>query len=370
MELAFARRKDGIKPTGLLNYGAGKSFTSEPAEGGVNAEAAWAVYGNNAKGLNVNVVDIDLAWRSSHVDFPTSLLGFDAIADLDLKSDLINQHAFYSDYILDQAFVSHGNAMVGILAAPDNEFGATGIAPLATVGLQTTDRLVGGGGDVCEALPYAVTRAGYGGIVVVPHGETAFGYEVPIEWDAACYSAIEIATANRTTVVLAAGNSSSTNLDNAVFGGAFNRNVRDSGSIIVAMSFIDRREPFPGTTYGSRIDAHAPGADDLYTLYQLNTYQDFDGTSAASAVVAGALTSIQGIAKATRGITLSPNNFRSLINVEGVAQTHQLSTDIGRMPDILKAAQTGIARIYPVYVPNPNPQAASLVPAVMLLLDD
>ena len=65
------------------------------------------------------------------------------------------------------------------------------------------------------------------------------------------------------------------------------------------------------------------------------------------------------------GITLSAREIRSLIRIEGVAQTGQLNKPISRMPDILKAAQIGIPRIMAI-----RAQAATLVPPTMLLLNE
>lgn len=80
-------------------------------------------------------------------------------------------------------------------------------------------------------------------------------------------------------------------------------------------------------------------------------------------MIAGAISSIQSIARGIFGITLSAREMRNLIKVEGVAQTVGLpGRPIGRLPDILKVAQIGIPRVMSI-----RAQAASNVPPTMLL---
>ena len=370
VEFAYANAQQNMVLSGSYSYADGKTFLSSGPFGGVNAEAAWSKYGKAAKGKDVNVIVVDQAWRKSHVNFPLNLLGFERINDTQLRNDLINQHEGFSEFwsARQESLPLHGNAVVGILAGLDNGIGMTGIAPNANIGLQTVDRLVGGGGDVCEALPYAIARAGYGGIVVVPIAKTYAGHHVPVEWDPACYSAIETAKAPGLNVLIvsSAGNID-TDLDDPIYQGLFDRSVRDSGAIIVAMSKVDSREPMPNSTYGSRIDAHAPGSG-LHTIALDDTYTMFGGSSGAASVVGGALASIQAIAKTFYHRTLTYADMRNLINTEGIAQTHSLNRNIGRMPDIYKSAEVGLQRLFPE--PEKVPVSSVLSGILMLLLGE
>ncbi len=389
VELAYAKDTQDALPAGDTFYSPGKSFLSEPSSGGVNARAAWNLYGAPAKGQNVNVIDLEHTWRKSHSDFPSNLIGFEnSGATQSELTLLLSRYATYSEYLGTVPFLDpvHGNGVIGIIAAKDNNIGITGIAPLSRVGLQPTRAISGAGQKLCQLLPFAANRAGSGGIVVAPLAKPFNGRDAPIDWDPACFSAIRSASDTGKIIVISAGNTSvdldgtsfdmDENDDGIIDYKYYNRQENDSGAIVVAMSEVDNRKPHfapfngnnYGTNYGSRIDAHAPYGPITLALPPIAT-TTFGGTSGAAAIVAGALASIQGIAK-SQGKTLNAIQMRSLIKNEGVPQTHDLNQAISRLPNILKFAQNGLPRLFPP-PPPPNPQAAKIIPPItLLLLDD
>jgi hypothetical protein len=174
----------------------------------------------------------------------------------------------------------------------------------------------------------------------------------PAESISSVFDAIQTAVANGFVVVEAAGNGN-VNLDQAACGTAFDRSVRDSGAIIVGAgkppsSGADReRESF--STYGSRVDLQGWGSSVMTTGYGF-FYTDpsdptnpnrwytafFNGTSSASAIVAGAAVNLQGIALAHFGTPLDPSEIRKLLVATGSAQLGNTSEHIGPRPDLFR----------------------------------
>src|SRR5262249_7272540 len=127
------------------------------------------------------------------------------------------------------------------------------------------------------------------------------------------------------------------------------RTIRDSGTIMVGASTSTDRSPLPtiriqnglryGTNFGARVDCYAIG-ENIETTAKNGTppYTPFfDGTSGASAIIAGAAISVQSIAEATYGFRLSPQQMRSILsnNLYGTPSLNGRDIDkIGVMPDL------------------------------------
>jgi hypothetical protein len=131
----------------------------------------------------------------------------------------------------------------------------------------------------------------------------------------------------------------------------------DSGAIMVAAA--RNIEPRKGKAYpakwsptsdsncGSRIDCFAQGESVSTLNYDStnptqNLYTDlFNGTSAASAIIAGAALCVQGMAQENLGAPLSPINLRDALKI-GTPSQFPDTDKIGVMPDLLKVAKTHI----------------------------
>jgi hypothetical protein len=157
------------------------------------------------------------------------------------------------------------------------------------------------------------------------------------------YDAIATATANGVVVVEAAGNGSA-NLDDAAYGGRFNRAVRDSGAILVGASTSTTRVPMCWTNFGGRVDVHGWGENvvtmgygDLFSSGEDQYYTSFfSGTSSASPIVTGAAASVQGAARASGRAALDSRAMRSLLAGTGTAQAND-ARRIGPLPDLRRA---------------------------------
>jgi serine protease len=180
------------------------------------------------------------------------------------------------------------------------------------------------------------SKLGPGDVILLEYSVDADGvYEIPVECTQDVFSAIRIAVALGITVVEAAGNGFN-NLDSI---SGFSR-TNDSGAILVGASepiTLAPWNPTPGqgTNYGSRIDVFAWGEDvattgsdhdddtaDQSQAYcpdptQLPPVNAFGGTSAASAIIAGAAMIVQSIAKQKLGSPLTPACLRTLFTKHG-----------------------------------------------------
>jgi hypothetical protein len=101
----------------------------------------------------------------------------------------------------------------------------------------------------------------------------------------------------------------------------------------------------PQTNYGTRIDCYA-WADGVWTTFcqatedwgsppTNNCYGNFNGTSSATAIIAGAALCVQGVVKA-RGGLLTPGQMRALLSdpLTGTKSANPATDGIGVMPDL------------------------------------
>lgn len=307
---------------------------TDPAPLGVDAQYAASIPGGRGEGATC--VDIEGGWQTTHEDFPP--IAF-------------TSGTYEADWI------EHGTAVVGVIAAVDNGFGVTGIAADATVGVAS---IFGTGGGTASAITTAAAQAGPGGVILIEvhYGgpdtvdctcnEPQCNY-IAVEYHIAEFDAISTATANGVIVVEAAGNGS-VDLDHPAYGGYFNRQVRDSGAILVGASVSSGRTPACWTNHGTRVDVHGwgdsvvtLGGGGLYrgTLGEDDEYMSgFSGTSSGSAILAGVATALQGVAIQNLGQALTPGQLRALLTATGTPQSGGLDDLIGPLPDMRVAIDT------------------------------
>jgi len=120
-------------------------------------------------------------------------------------------------------------------------------------------------------------------------------------------------------VVEAVGNGT-VNLNDTVYQGRFNRSKRDSGALLVGAGTSDIRAPMCLSNYGMRLDLQGwgdsivtSGYGDLAAADPTEFYTEkFGGTSGAAAIVAGAVASLQGVAK--KGVTCWTRRWCSMLS--------------------------------------------------------
>jgi len=227
-------------------------------------------------------------------------------------------------------FDFHGNAVFGLVGSGADGFGITGIAPAA--GLRIVYPFQRGTYDLASAILLAAEGLTAGDVLLIEQQTgTRLGLG-PVSADPATFDAIAVAVASGLHVVEPAGNGG-VDLDSPVFEGWFSLD-NDSGAILVAAAEHPSGELASYSGFGSRIDlrvpvgdAIAPSSDDGPTdLFfpggdRRQAYTaDFSGTSGASAIVAGAIASLQGISRELYGAADPPSVLRDRLRLAGRAQ--------------------------------------------------
>lgn len=245
----------------------------------------------------------------------------------------------------------HGAAVLGILCAREDGAGAEGIVPGAEgFAVSSVDQY--GAADLQAAIQRAATHLRPGDVLLIEaqiYESATSGCRVPVEAVGdASFWAIATLVANDIVVVEAGGNGDEWTGEPIDFDAyadpvsgdpVLTRAFRDSGAILVSGADMPAPPTFPtmarsySAPYGDRIDCFAWG-NGVYTCWDgaAAYVADFSGTSAATAIVAGAAILLQDVAKNTRSTTLTPARIRELFR--DAANTPCGTEAIGRMPNL------------------------------------
>lgn len=301
-----------------------------PAPHGIDAPAAWR---RGHRGAGVWFADIEGGWNAAHEDLP---------------GDRIRHVA--GTPIRDHTWRAHGTAVLGEVVGRDNGRGVMGIAP-------DVERVVTasiGGIGVADAIDRAARELRAGDVLLIElQGGGPRGRYLPVEyWDDA-FDVISVHTKRGVVVIEAAGNGAE-NLDHPSYRGAFDRNQRDSGAIMIGAGGPPRegfrdRERLDFSNFGGRVDVQGWGrkvatldygdlqaCDDDENQADRHYTNEFSGTSSASPIVAGAAVILQSIARQQNRV-LSPLELRELLRRTGTPQAGDTSEQIGPRPDLARA---------------------------------
>lgn len=284
-----------------------------------------ADYGNTfagGSGLGITIADVETGWTDDHEDISHQALGN--------YVGLTPQH-----YPWD-----HGTAVLGELVGEHNASGVRGSVYKAGVLMSTHQ---GSSSNIPTAIMNAIAAVGPGDAVVLE--VQCFGTPpgpFPCEYVASTFSSVEAATANGIHVFAAAGNGDN-DLDSAPYGGLFDRNVRDSGAVMVGASDGSSLNKASFSNYGTRCDAHGWGFNVATTGYgdlqggpATEEYTNgFSGTSSATPIVTGAGLILNGIEMSVHGAPLDPLVLRSLLTTTGTPQGS--GGQIGPRPNVRDA---------------------------------
>jgi hypothetical protein len=302
--------------------------------GGIGIDEVSAIEGTD--GAGTAFVDVEYGWILEH-------------EDLELTSAAIIDDAT----IVNPYNPNHGAAVLGILTGRPNAYGVTGLVPAATVMLapqQTEEH----GNNIARAISNAIANLAAGDVILletqvwVCDGQAAFG---PSEWRQAIFDVVQTATSLGIVVVAAVGNgyengvqNLGVDLDSPDCNGLFDRDVRDSGAIIVGAGEAATRNKTGFSSYGSRVDVQAWGDRTVMTTGfgdhfipepadELQAYTaQFSGTSSAAPMVVGAALAIQGARLAAGKQPLDSYAMRDLLTSTGIPQG--TGGHIGPLPSV------------------------------------
>lgn len=338
VEIAYFQPK--AEPAGTLEEATAPNYQPlqdyrEVAPTGVDADFANSQTGGD--GAGVKIIDVEGAWRHSHIDLT-------AAAGSHIAGAILN----------DLSWRNHGTAVLGEMIANDDSQGVVGICPGAAVGTVSIGSL-----STEEALLIAADNLQPGDVILIelqapgPHYNfqirlDQLGY-VCMEYWQAIFDAIQYCWASGLTVVEAAGNGAE-NFDNGTYyQDLFDTTYRNSHAIIAGAGHppVDgnnlERESF--SNYGERVNLQGYGSDvyttgygDLYGNIEDSFYTaSFSGTSSASPIVAGSVACLQGRYKALYETPLSADQIRHILVSTGSPQQGMVSQHIGPRPDLADA---------------------------------
>ncbi len=325
----------------------------EAAPVGIDADYANSLAGGDGSG--VTIIDIEGAWQTTHEDLDKAASGI-----------------ILGEPVSAPAWRNHGTAVIGIMIAGDNGYGITGICPGADIGMVSV-----GNWSTAEAIYAAVDTLQAGDIILIelhaPGPRYNFqprpdqlGY-VCMEYWQADYDAMLYAWAKGIVVVEPAANGAE-DLDDVLYGALFDTTWRNSHAIMVgagypAASADDlKRQDF--SNYGERVNLQGYGSGVYSTgygsLFNGGGDEDqyytaiFNGTSAASPIVAGAAACLQGHYLATYATALTADIIRDILAATGTPQAGDTSEHIGPRPNLLAAVAilTGPPSLYaaPIFI--------------------
>jgi hypothetical protein len=320
---------------------------------GIDARFAWAKdggdgnTGGNGNGI-VQFIDIEQGWNLNHEDLEAARISL-------LPGGV------------DKQYKAHGTSVLGIVLAQNNTVGCIGITPFVSAKVASIWRIDpdssnpenGQIKNIADAILEAIDSLQAGDVMLIEAQLTDQDQIVnnllPVEVEPAIFDAITVGV-NLDIIIIEAGGNKGIDMDNFKNESEkFVLNRRhpdfrddwDSGAIMVGASTSSvphrRKRGRSGTNYGSRIDCYAWGANINTASTNTNGSRSlytstFSGTSGASAIIAGAVISIQSMKEKVDGNKYDPYEIRKILRDEtcGTASSTPETDKIGLMPDLKK----------------------------------
>jgi serine protease len=287
----------------------------DPAPNGIDTRVARVIPGG--RGEQLQICDIETGLIVDHEDIP-----------LATAVNVIGPNTSPTD---------HGLAVAGEMLSNKNGYGVTGGVYRARYKFHSHRSI-----NWASSVNTAAANSQPGDIIVLevqlpcPNGASV----CPMESRQDVFDAVRNATLAGKHVIAAAGNGTQ-NLDNAAFNNAFNRTVRDSGSIIVGATNGVQLARASFSNFGSIVDANGWGFNVVTTGYgdlffpvgdQRQKYTaTFSGTSSATPIVTNAAAATISAAKQQLGRTLTVAEVRALLRAHG---TDVPGGSIGKRPNL------------------------------------
>jgi len=325
----------------------------QAAPEGVDAFYVWPkLDGTGFKGGSgegQRLLDIEYGWRLDHEDLKAHNIP-------PPPNDPNSTDALHRD---------HGTSVLGIIAAADNDRGCLGIVPeIGSIDVAYVEDQ----DEIADALMEAIHKLAFGDVLLIelhvdydlPDGSVR---KVPVEVQDDIYEQLELAFSSGIVVVEPAGTQPAFRgemLENIEIdderGGllkVLDRNggpaagFRDSGAIVVSgaeTTLVGNAHPrYARCNWGSRVDCYAQGEKVVTCtttdLAPTTAYKcDFDGSSSASAIIAGVALAVQGLAENNAGFRYGPAELRRILS-DSSTGTASVGNQIGVMPNLRKIAE-------------------------------
>jgi hypothetical protein len=330
----------------------------DKADKGVDVDAAWTVAGGQGKGEVL--ADIERGWHTGHVEFT-------GVKFIELPGGE-----------QEDGDVPHGTQALSVALARENKQYVLGVAPQVETVVLSAEKRVATGDHVTEealldAVVELVTSHPMGSVLLIEVEKAikdflpaayagALKPELlgPVEMKAEVFDVIQLAVANHIVVVEPAGNGGS---EDAALGMGLDLDSADgaallhgdSGAILVGQSYwiggVQKEVPLGCTgmridcfAWGDSVDAASVTPDTPDPITGESRYKDaktagFNGTSSASAIIAGTALVVQGLVR--NGIAgvlgyLPPPMMRAVLgHVKlNTALSGGVTNVIGVMPDL------------------------------------
>ena len=302
-----------------------------PAPEGIDAKHAWNVNGGRGDG-RVKFIDIELGWILNHEDI------IDSGVNLLWGND-------------DPTWESHGAAVLGIILMQDNDKGGVGITPKIKANV-IAHKSRTGHNVINDAILKAIDSLDAGDVLLLEAQFTerdAPHKHWPVEVKSMTFDVIKLATTKGIIVIEPAGNGSLdenlgndldeyTDRDGKKILDITSPDFKDSGAIIVAAaSASNTHRRRPSSNFGNRIDCFAWGTGVYTAGDSTTTYEpDFNGTSSASAIIAGVAIAVQSTVEASGNPRLTPEQMRDILRNRSNGTSSTSRRRIGVMPDLKK----------------------------------
>jgi hypothetical protein len=341
-------------PSGNPRWAAGKQGYLKPAPQGIDAEFIWSL--PNGLGENQKVADVEHGWLLNHEDL------------VDAKPLLVGG--------INKSFFEHGAAVLGVMVASDNKTGIVGIAPRAAARAAGIYQV--GSPEVSDiplAIEAAVAALSAGDVLLIEEQvqaeNPATGKEAtwPVETEILEFFAIQAAVLSGIIVIDGAANAGVDLKDWVDIFGAHTLDpdspgFKDSGAIIVgAASSAPPHSRFNASgmslsNFGKRVDCYAwgenvdtcwfNGGNPAVDTHDYTVPPEFGLTSAAGAIIAGAVLLLQGLAEKHLGRRFTPGEMRDILRnpANGTPSKEPAKDLIGSMPDLKKIVFNQIAKTF------------------------
>jgi hypothetical protein len=361
----------------------------DPAEAGIGARAVWAVF-DGAKGAGMRFADVEKGWHISK-DAAGTLI----VNHVNVKPDPPTPELqpvvlpVWGGECASLGDHKHGMQTIGVVRALEPRGSCAGVAQESN-GWCVSEFRPTGTHDRADAISAAAYHLAVGDVLLIEsqvlNDPTVKDQDYPVEIESANRNAISVATAVGIVVIEATGNGVDDPGPIGAAPGDLDRHfpglVRgsagflDTGAVLVAGASSGARHiRLPNTRYGSRVDCFAWGekveTTDVDTLpkpdcsgAESSAYEaDYGGSSAASAIIAGAALVVQGIHRAEYGFPASAWRVRALLRdpdtgtkayvdqpvLPGVPPV--VDDKVGVMPDLERIAPLIVPRIRPeIYI--------------------